>query len=164
MIKTLICRRHRDHPNWNVPRFSPLIIFIVIEHLLALGALGALWELSGSSSQLQVSTPQISFSKYVNIDLGTTSPVKKSKGCSCKKGCNKACGCKKKGLRCHSGCACNGNCHWTIKIIWIITVEDNRIECICHLNKTRVIKYKEYVIKCWKGALSRLPNFDSIWW
>jgi hypothetical protein len=33
-------------------------------------------------------TPQISFSKYVNIDLGTTSPVKKSKGCSCKKGCN----------------------------------------------------------------------------
>ncbi len=25
-------------------------------------------------------TPQISFSKYVNIDLGTTSPVKKSKG------------------------------------------------------------------------------------
>ncbi len=57
------------------------------------------------------STPRISFSKYVDIDLGTTSPVKKSKGCSCKKGCNKACGCKKKGLRCHSGCVCNGNCH-----------------------------------------------------
>ncbi len=56
-------------------------------------------------------TPRISFSKYVNIDLGTTSPVKKLKGCSCKKGCNKACGCKKKGLRCHSGCGCNGNCH-----------------------------------------------------
>ncbi len=56
-------------------------------------------------------TPQISFSKYVNIDLGTTSLVKKTKGCSCKKGCNKGCGCKKKGLRCHSGCACNGNCH-----------------------------------------------------
>ncbi len=56
MIKTLICRRHCDRPNWNVPRFSPLIIFIVIEHLLALGALGALWELSGSSSQLRVFT------------------------------------------------------------------------------------------------------------
>jgi hypothetical protein len=53
------------------------------------------------------STPQISSSKYVDIDLGTTSPVKKSKGCSCKKGSNKGCGCKKKGLRCHSGCACN---------------------------------------------------------
>jgi hypothetical protein len=56
-------------------------------------------------------TQRISFSKYVDIDLGTTSPVKKSMGCSCKKGCNKACGCKKKGLRCQSGCACNGNCH-----------------------------------------------------
>ena len=56
-------------------------------------------------------TPRISFSKYVDIDLGMTSPVKKAKGCSCKKGCNKGCGCKKKGFRCHSGCACNGNCH-----------------------------------------------------
>ncbi len=56
-------------------------------------------------------TPRISFSKYVNIDLGTTRPVKKAKGCSCKKGYNKGCGCKKKGLKCHSGCACNENCH-----------------------------------------------------
>jgi hypothetical protein len=56
-------------------------------------------------------TPRISFSKYFDIDLGTTSPVKKAKGRSCKKGCNEGCGCKKKGLRCHSGCACNGNCH-----------------------------------------------------
>jgi hypothetical protein len=56
-------------------------------------------------------TPRISFSKYVHIDLGTTSLVKKAKGCSCKKGCNKGCGCKKRGLMCHSGCACNGNCH-----------------------------------------------------
>jgi hypothetical protein len=32
--------------------------------------------------------PRISFSKYVNIDLGTTSLVKKTKDCSCKKGCN----------------------------------------------------------------------------
>jgi hypothetical protein len=31
-------------------------------------------------------TPRISFSKYVDIDLGTTSLVKKAKGCSCKKG------------------------------------------------------------------------------
>ncbi len=56
-------------------------------------------------------TPRISFSKYVNIDLGMTSPVKKTKGCSCKKGCNKGCGCKKKGLRFHSECMCNGNHH-----------------------------------------------------
>ncbi len=47
-------------------------------------------------------TPRISFSKYVDINLGTTSPVKKAKGCSCKKECNKGCGCKKKGLKCHS--------------------------------------------------------------
>jgi hypothetical protein len=56
-------------------------------------------------------TPRISFSKYVNIDLGRSSPVKKAKGHFCKKGCNRGCGCKKKGHRCHSGCACNGNCH-----------------------------------------------------
>jgi hypothetical protein len=30
-------------------------------------------------------TPRISFSNYVGIDLGMTSPVKKAKGCSCKK-------------------------------------------------------------------------------
>jgi hypothetical protein len=30
-------------------------------------------------------TQRISFSKYVGIDHGTTSPVKKTKGCSCKK-------------------------------------------------------------------------------
>jgi hypothetical protein len=34
-------------------------------------------------------TPRISFSKYVGIDLGMTSSVKKAKDCSCKKGCNK---------------------------------------------------------------------------
>jgi hypothetical protein len=56
-------------------------------------------------------TPQLSFSKYVDIVLGMTSPVKKSKGCSYKKGCNKGCGCKKKGLRCHSRRVYNGNCH-----------------------------------------------------
>jgi hypothetical protein len=56
-------------------------------------------------------TPRISFSKYINIDLGSASPVKKAKGCSCKRGFNRQCGCKKKGMRCHSGYACNRNCH-----------------------------------------------------
>jgi hypothetical protein len=53
---------------------------------------------------------RISFSKYVNIDLGSASLVKKERGCSCKRGCSKGCGCKKKGLRCQSGCGCNRNC------------------------------------------------------
>ncbi len=54
-------------------------------------------------------TNRISFSKYVEVDLGAASPVKKCRGCSCKSGCKKGCGCKKKGVRCHSGCACNDN-------------------------------------------------------
>jgi hypothetical protein len=53
---------------------------------------------------------RISYSKYHEIEIGSSSPVKKGKGCSCKKGCGKNCGCKKKGMRCHSGCFCNGNC------------------------------------------------------
>ena len=53
---------------------------------------------------------RISYSKYHEIEIGSSSPVKKGKGCSCKKGCGKHCGCKKKGFRCHSGCFCNGNC------------------------------------------------------
>jgi hypothetical protein len=69
-------------------------------------------------------TPTISFLKYVNIDLGSTSPAKKGKGCFCKRGCNKGCGCKKKGMKCHSGCACTGNCHYVIRIIWIIACRD----------------------------------------
>ncbi len=43
----------------------------------------------------------------------------------------------------------------TVDAIWIIALEDilgvacvNRIECICHLNKTILIKYRGYVIKC----------------
>jgi hypothetical protein len=36
---------------------------------------------------------KISSSNYVDIDLGTASPVKKAKECSCKKRCNKGCGC-----------------------------------------------------------------------
>jgi hypothetical protein len=66
--------------------------------------------LAGSFLDAKI-TPRISFSKYVNMDLGTASPVEKAKGCSCKKGCNRECGCKKKGLRCHSECVCNVNCH-----------------------------------------------------
>jgi hypothetical protein len=50
---------------------------------------------------------RISYSKYHEIEIGSSSPVKKGKGCSCKKGCGKNCGCKKKGMRCHSGCFCN---------------------------------------------------------
>ena len=53
---------------------------------------------------------RISYSKYHEIEIGSSSPVKKGKGCSCKKGCGKNCGCKKKGMRCHSGCFCIGNC------------------------------------------------------
>jgi len=53
---------------------------------------------------------RISYSKYREIEIGSSSPVKKGKGCSCKKECGKNCGCKKKGCRCHSGCFCNGDC------------------------------------------------------
>jgi hypothetical protein len=53
---------------------------------------------------------RISYSKYHEIEIGSSSPVKKGKGCSCKKGCGKNYGCKKKGMRCHSGCFYNGNC------------------------------------------------------
>jgi hypothetical protein len=44
-------------------------------------------------------TQRISFSNYVDNDLGTASQVRKMKGCSFKRGCNKGCGCKKKGLQ-----------------------------------------------------------------
>jgi hypothetical protein len=46
---------------------------------------------------------RISFSKYVDKEMDSTSPVKKTKGCDCKRGCNKSCGYKKKGMKCHSG-------------------------------------------------------------
>ena len=54
--------------------------------------------------------PCLYFAKYVDKDLDSSSPVKRSNGCECKKGCTKACGCKKKGMRCHIGCTCNENC------------------------------------------------------
>lgn len=54
--------------------------------------------------------PRISYSKYHDITIQSTSPTRKGR-CSCKKGCRKStCGCLKKGLTCHSGCGCNGNC------------------------------------------------------
>jgi hypothetical protein len=57
-----------------------------------------------------IDQPRISYSKYHEIEIGSSSPVKKDKGCSYKKRYGKNCGCKKKGMRCHSGCFCNGNC------------------------------------------------------
>ena len=53
---------------------------------------------------------RISYSKLHDLIVSSTSPVKRNKGCSCKKGCKKGCGCKKNGFACHSGCACNGSC------------------------------------------------------
>ena len=56
-------------------------------------------------------SPRISYSKMHKLQIDANSPIKKSKGCGCKKGmCTKNCGCRKKKLSCHSGCACNGNC------------------------------------------------------
>jgi hypothetical protein len=53
---------------------------------------------------------RISFLEYVDKEMDSTSPVKRAKGCGCKRECNKSCGCKKKDVKCHSGCFCNGNC------------------------------------------------------
>ncbi len=50
----------------------------------------------------------ILYSKYHEREIGLNSPVKKGKGCMCKKGCGKNCGCKNKCMKCHSGCFCNG--------------------------------------------------------
>jgi hypothetical protein len=56
-------------------------------------------------------SPRISYSKMHQLQIDANSPIKKSKGCGCKKGmCTKNCGCRKKKLSCHSACACNGNC------------------------------------------------------
>ena len=53
---------------------------------------------------------QILYAKLHDVMIQSTSPVKRGKGCTCRKGCKKSCGCKKKGYKCHSGCICNGNC------------------------------------------------------
>ncbi len=54
--------------------------------------------------------PRISYSKMLQLQIEANSPVKKSKGCGCKKGkCGISCGCKRKKKKCHSGCSCNGN-------------------------------------------------------
>ena len=57
-----------------------------------------------------VEQPRISYAKYHDIIIQSTSPTKRGR-CSCKKGCKRStCGCLKKNLTCHSGCGCNGNC------------------------------------------------------
>ena len=53
---------------------------------------------------------RISYAKLHDIMIQSTSPVKRGKGCTCRRGCKKSCGCKKNGYKCHSGCFCNGNC------------------------------------------------------
>jgi hypothetical protein len=56
-------------------------------------------------------SPRISYSKMHKLKIEANCPVKKSKGCSCKKGkCMTNCGCKRKKCICQSGCSCNGNC------------------------------------------------------
>ena len=55
--------------------------------------------------------PRISYSKMHELQINANSPIKKSKGCGCKRGkCGSNCGCKRNKHKCHSGCACNGNC------------------------------------------------------
>jgi hypothetical protein len=55
--------------------------------------------------------PRISYSKMHELQINANSPIKKSKGCGCKRGkCGSNCGCKRTKHKCHSGCACNGNC------------------------------------------------------
>jgi hypothetical protein len=53
---------------------------------------------------------RISYAKLHDLSIQSSSPVKRGKGCTCRKGCRKTCGCKKNGFKCHSGCFCNGNC------------------------------------------------------
>jgi hypothetical protein len=55
--------------------------------------------------------PRISYSKVHQEQIHANSPVKKARGCGCKKGkCMAICGCRRNKLSCHSGCACNGSC------------------------------------------------------
>ncbi len=83
-------------------------------------------------------TPQISFSKYVNIELGTTSPVKKLKGALARRDVIRRVDVKRRG----SGATVDARAMVIVirPLGWIITVENNRIECICHLNRTILIK------------------------
>ncbi len=53
---------------------------------------------------------RISYAKLHDAVIQSSSPIKRGKGCSCRKECKKSCGCKKNGFQCHSGCFCNGNC------------------------------------------------------
>jgi len=61
--------------------------------------------------EMEATMPRISYSQMHQLQINANSPIKKSKGCGCKKGkCGKNCGCKKKNISCHSGCTCTGNC------------------------------------------------------
>jgi hypothetical protein len=77
---------------------------------------------------------KFSFSKYVNIDLGTTSTVKKQWVALARRDIIRDVDVRRRG----SGATVDaGAMGIAIRLLgWIITVENNRIECICHLNKT----------------------------
>jgi hypothetical protein len=47
---------------------------------------------------------RISYAKLHDIMIQASSPAKRGKGCTCRRGCKKSCGCKKNGYKCHSGC------------------------------------------------------------
>jgi hypothetical protein len=83
-------------------------------------------------------TPRISFSKYVDIDLGTTSPVKKPRVALARRDVIRDVDVRRRG----SGATVDARA--TVIVIrplgWIISVENNRSECICHLNRTILIK------------------------
>ncbi len=84
------------------------------------------------------STPRISFSKYVNIDLGTTSPVKKRRVALARRDVIRDVDVRRRG----SGATVDA-CAMVIVIRllgWIIAAENNRNECICHVNRTILIK------------------------
>ena len=66
------------------------------------GALQSVRKLVLEGRYNSMNQPRLSYLKYHEKEIGSVSPVKKGKGCSCKKGCGKNCGCKKKGMRCHS--------------------------------------------------------------
>ncbi len=68
---------------------------------------------------------RISYSKYHEIEIGSSSPVKKGKGCSCKKGCGNNCGCKEKGFRCSNlrlkpWCSTNSSSHSCECQLWVL--------------------------------------------
>ncbi len=83
-------------------------------------------------------TPRISFSKYVNIDLGTTSPVKKPRVALARRDVKRDVDVRRRG----SGTTVDARERVIVirPLGWIIAVKNNRSECICHLNRTILIK------------------------